>query len=222
MGAKRDVIGASIAASEAREREAVERQAWVNAMLRDYLARPRAYQQDLLSAIVKAEKSHADTERQPPARTEVLAPISADSFADKALAFVTKHPDGVRGADIARAIGQGPENVGGTTRNLEKRGLIEKRGRAWVATPKAAEPRLTIEQAILRVLADGKPRGGAELFHDVARIWPDAKKQTVIAQAVRMSQRDPRQPGAIEHRGPGARGRMYSLPQRHGGATAAP
>ena len=65
--------------------------------------------------------------------------------AAKAEAYVILHPEGVRTADVATAIGQDVKAVDGTLRQVTKRGTVyyDKESRAWYpsnATSKKGAP----------------------------------------------------------------------------------
>jgi hypothetical protein len=235
VAARKSIFDESIAASEARKRHAAERAARIDAHVGTLLVLPQDEREDVLAALAKAmdvmdgpapseraAKKNAMAGRAVPAKRAARRPrilaspgthdIDAASYVEKAILFVRAHPEGVRGVDVARAIGQDEVNVSATLRNLMSRSLIEKRERRWFPTSVTPTVRLTLETAIKRVLGDGKPRGGGDLFRAVKTLLPGAKKPSVISQLVRM-----KQAGDVVECGRGPLGALYGL--KEGGAA---
>jgi hypothetical protein len=233
VAARKSIFDESIAASETRKRLATERTERIDALVGTLLVLPQDEREDVLAALAKAMdmmSGSAPSERAPKKTAARAAPakrvarqqrvlavpgnwdVEAASYVEKAILFVRAHPEGVRGVDVARAIGQDEVNVSATLRNLENRSLITKRERRWFPTSVTPTVRLTLEKAIVRVLSDGEPRGGGDLFHDVKTLLPGAKKPSVISQLVRM-----KQAGVVVERGQGPLGALYGL--KEGGAA---
>lgn len=146
------------------------------------------------------------------------------TFTERAAAYIQAHPDGVKTADVARAIGQDTKNVDGTLRILVTRGVIERRDGKW--WPKAQKPakttepakKVTIRDVITQVLTEqgNAPMTSAAIFGGCAAINSKLGRPSVEGEINRMKKDE-----LLVSAGSNGRAGLYALANADGGANAA-
>lgn len=146
------------------------------------------------------------------------------TFTERATAYIQAHPEGVKTADVAKAIGQDTKNVDGTLRILVTRGLIERRDGKW--WPKAQKPaktteptkKVTIRDVITQVLTENgnAPMTSAAIYGGCAAINAKLGRPSVEGEINRMKKDE-----LLVSAGSNGRAGLYALAHFNGGANAA-
>jgi hypothetical protein len=191
-----------------QEREAKLRK---EAALRVVLALPPSERRQVLAELILHEEAEGDD--APPKQRAVPAsppaPAAAvpgaegrrGTFTDMAAAYVLAHPEGVKTAEVGKAIGQDVSSVDGSLRQGLRRGTIARKGRLWVpavtngasrANGVAKQPekprKKTIRDLIEQVFASNgnKPLGVAALYDALTSLKADINRSSVDGEMNRM------------------------------------
>ncbi len=142
------------------------------------------------------------------------------SYAERAEAFITANPQGVRTYEIGKAIGQSVPNVFGTLKLLEGQGRVERHGERyktlWTAPGvKPVERIETIDDAIVHVLSKSGPMHGNKVRAEVAKLLRDmGKKVSPVSLKTMLSKLVTK--GAIMHDGADENGILYAVTREKG------
>lgn len=169
------------------------------AVLQAFIALPQSEQHEVLADVIAhIEATDVATLRTAPVRAMPTgSPNQTQTFVERAEAFVLAHPDGVKTAEVSKAIGQDVSGVDGSLRQAVKRGRIERQGRLWVPagrTLAAEEPttkpqgRITIRDLIVRVYSENSntPLGASALYEALQALQPDINRSSVDGEMNRM------------------------------------
>ena len=188
----------------------------------------------LVTALETSAAPGAPVEPSTPATVAVVSPTTATepppaawtegTFTERAAAYIQAHPEGVKTADVAKAIGQDTKNVDGTLRILVTRGVIERRDGKW--WPKAQKPakttepakKITIRDVITQVLTEqgNAPMTSAAIFAGCHAINPKLGRPSVEGEINRMKKDE-----LLVSAGSNGRAGLYALANADGGEHAA-